>query len=426
MWRELMARQRNGSSSVYFGADGYWHGRVTVGVRDDGRPDRRHVMSKVKAAVLQRVKALEKARDAGTIRRAGETWTVKQWLTYWLDSIAGPFVRPNTLAGYRVAVNKHLIPGVGAHKLQALRPEHLESLYMRMLKTRTRSGTPLKPATVHQAHRTIRAALNEAVRRGYLPSNPAVLAKAPRVVEEEVEPYSVEEVQRLLRAAGEGRNGARWAVALALGLRQGEALGIQWSDVDQAGRVLVVRRSRVRPKYAHGCSRPCGKKHPGYCPSRKAITPVTDETKSRAGRRVVGIPDALVALLREHRACQDGERVLAGQLWQEGGWLFATEVGAPINPRTDWAEWKRLLKRAGIRDGRLHDARHTAATVLLLLGVSERTIMGLMGWSNTAMAHRYAHLVNPIRNDVAKRVDGLLWAGNETETETGPENAGPA
>ena len=93
------------------------------------------------------------------------------------------------------------------------------------------------------------------------------------------------------------------------------------------------------------------------------------------------------------------------------GWLFATEVGAPINPRTDWAEWKRLLKRAGMRDGRLHDARHTAATVLLLLGVSERTIMGVMGWSNTAMAHRYAHVVDPIRNDVAQRVDGLLVGG---------------
>jgi integrase len=146
----------------------------------------------------------------------------------------------------------------------------------------------------------------------------------------------------------------------------------------------------------------------------------------------------------EHRSAQGQERLVARQLWQEGDWLFTTETGAPINPRTDWDEWKRLLKVAGIRDGRLHDARHTAATVLLLLGVSERTIMGIMGWSNPAMTRRYAHMIDPIRHETASRIDGLLWASdsrfragdrgdaesargsNETETETREQDAGPS
>lgn len=230
-------------------------------------------MSKTKAKVLKRVKALEQARDSGTVRRAGQDWTVEQWLTHWVETIARPFVRENTLAGYRVAVNKHLIPGVGQHRLSTLRPEHLEKLE-------------------------------------------------------------------------------------------------------------------------------------------------TDETKSRAGRRVVGLPDALCHLLREHRAHQAQERLRAGQLWRDGGWLFATEVGEPINPRTDWTERKRLLKRAGIRDGRLHDARHTAATMLLILGVSERTIMGVMGWSNTAMTHRYAHMVDPSRDDVARQIGRLLWATPDATEES--------
>lgn len=80
-----------------------------------------------------------------------------------------------------------------------------------------------------------------------------------------------------------------------------------------------------------------------------------------------------------------------------------------MKPSTDYHEWKRLLKRAGLRDGRLHDARHTAATVLLILGVPDRVVMGLMGWANTAMAARYQHLTGSIRTDVAQRVDGLLW-----------------
>ncbi len=413
-------RQRNGASTVYLGSDGYWHGRVTVGVREDGRSDRRHVMSKTKTRVLEKVRQLERARDVGMVRKAGENWTVEQWLTHWLEYIAAPFVRDNTLAGYQVAVNRHLIPGVGAHRLSALRPEHLEALYVRMLKTKTRSGTLTRPATVHQVHRTARAALNEAVRRGYTTSNPAKLAKAPRVVEEEVEPFTVVEVQKLLLAASKSRNSARWALALALGLRQGEALGLQWSDVDLQTRLLVVRRNRLRPKYAHGCGPPCGRKYAGHCPQREQIRADADETKSTAGRRVVGLPDALCRILEEHRVAQARERLHAGQLWVDGGWLFTNEIGAPINPRTDWDEWKKLLKTADIRDGRLHDARHTAATVLLMLGVSEQTIMGLMGWSNPAMTRRYAHMVDPIRHETARRIDGLLWAPLE-QTDAGAE-----
>ncbi|KUJ70288.1 hypothetical protein ACZ90_05200 [Streptomyces albus subsp. albus] len=110
-----------------------------------------------------------------------------------------------------------------------------------------------------------------------------------------------------------------------------------------------------------------------------------------------------------------------GSRWQEGGWVFTTEMGEPINPRTDYDEWKELLSAAGVRDGRLHDARHTASTVLLILGVPERTVMSIMGWSSSAMAARYQHVTDSIRHDVAKRVDGLLWRRSEGEPK-GPGN----
>jgi integrase len=242
-----------------------------------------------------------------------------------------------------------------------------------------------------------------------------LLAKAPRLVETEVEPYSVDEVRLLLKAAMDGRNGARWAVALALGLRQGEALGLKWSDIDLDTGSLVVRRGRLRPRWRHGCGGSCGRKFGGHCPDRVAERDETSETKSRAGRRVVGLPAELVELLRAHRIEQRRERRIAAQLWTDGGWLFATPTGGPLNPRTDWTDWKRLLIRAGVRDGRLHDARHTAATVLLLLGVPERAVMGVMGWSNTAMAARYQHLTAAIQRDIASRVGGLIWQASEEQ-----------
>lgn len=397
------SRSPNGASSIYQSADGRWHGRVSVGVKDDGSPDRRHVQGKSRAEVTRKVRDLEKLRDSGTLTRAGESWTVASWLEYWLENIAGPFVRSNTLSGYDVAVRVHLIPGIGKHRLKKLQPEHLERLYVRMIE----HGS--KPATAHQAHRTIRTALNEAVRRGYLVRNPAQLAKAPKVEEFDVEPYSVDEVRRILATARQRRNSARWAIALALGLRQGEALGLRWSDVDLAAGALTVRRQRNRPRWKHGCDGNCGHQQAGRCPQRLALRAETDDTKSRAGKRTVGLPDQLVTLLRQHSEEQAAERVRAGSLWQEGDWLFATETGAPTNPRTDYSHWKRLLAGAGVRDGRLHDARHTAATVLLLLGVPERAVMAIMGWSNSTMAARYQHVTAGIRSDIAKSVGNLLW-----------------
>jgi integrase len=413
-----MKRKPNGASSVYQGKDGKWHGRVTMGVRDDGKPDRRHVERKTEAEVILAVRKLERERDSGRVRKAGSSWTVGKWLTYWVENIAASSVKASTTSGYRVAVNVHLIPGIGAHLLEKLTPEHIEKLMRRMQD----SGS--KPATAHQAFRTLRTALNEAMRRGHLTQNPASLAKSPRLTVVEVEPYSVAEVQRILEAAGERRNSARWAIALALGLRQGEVLGLKWDHLDLDKQALRVRRSRLRPKYEHGCGdKPCGKKA-GYCTHRKQINEDTDDTKSTAGRRVIGLPASVVQLLREHKEAQETDRRRAAQLWQEGGWVFTSPTGRPLNPNTDYHEWKKLLKEAGVRNGRLHDARHTAATVLMLLGVQERVAMDVMGWATTGMAARYQHVTDPVRADIAKRVGGLIWKGSEApknETDGRPE-----
>jgi integrase len=408
-------RRPNGASTVYLGADGRWHGRITVGVRDDGKPDRRHLSRTTQAEAIRAVRELERARDGGRVRKAGPVWTVQTWLEHWVENIAAPVVRENTVASYRVAVRVHLVPGLGAHRLDKLEPEHLERLYAAML----RNGS--KPATAHQAHRTLRAALNAALRRGHVTHNVASIAKAPRIEETEIEPYSVEEIHRLLDAARQRRNGARWALALGLGLRQGEALGLTWSDIDLEHGILWVRRGRLRPRYEHGCEDdPCGRERPGYCPQKRNVRDETAATKSRAGRRGIGLPDALIEILREHAKRQAGEREVAGQLWREEGWVFTNELGAPLNMNTDHRAWKDLLKAAGVREGRLHDARHTAATALLLLGVPDRAVMGIMGWSNSGMAARYQHITDPVRREVARQVDGLLWPRNSPRTSPDP------
>lgn len=412
-------RRPNGASSIYLGKDGKWHGWVTMGVRDDGKPDRRHVQRKTEAEVIEAVRELERQRDSGRVARPGRPWTVEKWLVHWVENIAAPTVRPNTLVGYRAAVYGHLVPGIGAHRLDRLQPEHLESLYRKLADKIGKHGKKLRPATIHQAHRTVRTALGEAIRRGHITTNPAEIARPPRIPEEEIVPFTRGEAARLLHACRDRRNGVRFMVALTLGLRKGEALGLQWRDIDFAERTMAIRRSLQPARWQHGCSQkdPCGRKHAGHCPKRHGGGVVAQEVKSRAGRRVVGIPKPLLDALRQHQDAQRREREAAGNLWHEEGWVFTNRLGRPVHPRTDHNEWKALLKAAGVRDARLHDARHTAATMLLVLGVPSRAVMDVMGWSHIGMTTRYQHITPELTVSIADQIGGLLWASN------GPEDA---
>jgi len=435
-------RAPNGASTVYYSKyDRRWHGRVTAGVLDNGKPDRRHIKRKTEAEARNAVLELERQRSNGQIRKAGRTWTVGQWLTHWVENIAALSVRYKALSAYRTAVYRHLIPGLGAHRIDRIDVEHFEKLYVRM----QRDG--LKAGTAHQVHRTARTAFGEALKRGHTTRNPVTLAKAPRVEEEEVEPFNAAETQRIITAALKRRNGVRFVVALALGCRQGEALGFKWDQLDRATKVYRVKKAIQRRTWQHGCADPraCGAErhrdacfdrctrhrnpkncirnekgktrpcppnctgHAASCPQRHGGGLVEVDVKSKAGRRSFAVPDELYELLMRHERVQQREREHAGTAWQEGGWIFTQPTGKPLDPRRDWGEWKDVLQEAGVRDARLHDARHTAATVLLLLGVQDRAVMDFMGWSSASMKLRYMHVTEGLRRDVADQLSGYFW-----------------
>lgn len=141
------------------------------------------------------------------------------------------------------------------------------------------------------------------------------------------------------------------------------------------------------------------------------------ETKSRVGRRTVGLPHPVVEALEEHRVRQAAERERAANLWEEGGWVFANLVGRPIHPSEDHRAWKALLRAADVRDARLHDARYTAATVLLVLKVPLVAVMELMGWSDASVVKRYMHVTDEVVTAVAAQVGGHMWTDHETNQE---------
>lgn len=378
----MTRRAASGESSIVKGADGRWHGYVSMGLKEGGKRDRRHVAAVKRADAVRMVRELEDQRDAGITLASGRGITVEQWMTLWLDTIAARKVRPSTLTGYRTCL-KRIKLHLGHHRLDKLQPEHLESFYTRL------EEDGLSPTTALLHHRVISRALKVAMQRGRIARNVATLVDAPTPEREEVQPLTAAEAKRVLGAAKELPNGARWSVALALGLRQGEALGLLWDAIDLDAGTVTVRRALQRQ-------------------AGKGLVLV--EPKSRAGRRTIKLPEPLRDALRVHRVRQAEQRLAAANVWEDRGFVFCQPNGRPVDARRDWHDWKALLEAASVRDARLHDARHTAATLLLQQGVPARVAMQVLGHSQINLTlGTYSHVVPELAEEAAERMGDALW-----------------
>lgn len=202
-------------------------------------------------------------------------------------------------------------------------------------------------------------------------------------------PLTAEEARRLLHSATGQRNAARWSVALSLGLRQSEALGLQWRDTDFDAGTLSVRR---------GLHHVAG------------VGLVFDEPKSERSRRTIAMPDPLIDLLRVHRDDQRTEKILAGSEWRTNDLVFTQANGKPIDSSADYQTWRRLLADSGLRHVRLHDARHTAATLLLVAGIHPRVVMDILGHSQMrTTTDTYSHVMPALARDAATKMADIFW-----------------
>jgi integrase len=253
--------------------------------------------------------------------------------------------------------------------------------------SKSRGHTQIAP--VHEPDRTDAPAAR-CLQRGKVARNVATLVDRPTVKRPVTAlPLSAEEARSVLTTAQAHRNAARWTVALAVGLRQSEALGLQWADVDLVNGTLTIRRGLHRV-------------------AKQGL--VYEEPKADRSRRILALPGPLVEALRAHRTAQLEEKVAAGPLWQDNDLVFAQPNGKPIERKADWLAWKRLLAEAGVRDVRLHDGRHTAATLLLSEGVHPRVVMEVLGRSQMrTTTDTYSHLMPALGKDVADRMGRVLW-----------------
>lgn len=376
-----MAKRGNLEGSISKRDDGRWMARMSL---PGGK--RKYFYGDTRAEVAQKLAAATRDRDKG-LPIMGERLTLAQHLDQWLETSVKPSVRPRTYAGYEAHVRIHLGPALGKVALTKLTPQHVQNF----LNQKIEEG--LTPATALRIRATLRKSLNQALKWGLVSRNVATLIDAPKAKRPRVEPMPPEQARQFLEAVRGDRLEGLFNFVLATGVRQGEALGLRWDDIDLDAGSVIIRRSLQR----------IGGKS------------VLSEPKTEGSRRKLPIPPIAVQRLREHRARQNRERLAAGDGWSDLGLVFTTDTGEPLEASGITHRFQRILRRAGLPKQRFHDLRHAAATYWLLQGIDLQVVKDMLGHSQISLtADTYAHVMPALREDAAARMDALLRGTSQT------------
>lgn len=320
---------------------------------------------------------------------------VGDYLESWLTHVLPGAVKPATLVFYRSIVHRHLVPGLGKLWLDQL-TQHDIRAFLEAKKTEIspRTKRTLSPRTLVACHTVLRAALEQACRDDLLGRNVAKLVIAPRNAKTETVPLSLAELRTLLEAAKSERLYAAYLTGALLGLRKGEILALHWEHIDLDQQAIRVRLTLQR---LDGALR-------------------LGSVKSDDSARPLPIPPTLLAALKAWREQQQRDKQEAGDDWEETGLVFTTTRGTAIDPKNFYQYFGRLCRRAGVRQVRFHDVRHSFATALGEQGTDLVVIQKMLGHSDPGVTARiYRHLVSHEARTAADNLDNALGDGQEKQ-----------
>ncbi|AWB84824.1 tyrosine-type recombinase/integrase [Corynebacterium liangguodongii] len=368
-----------------------WAFMVNAGVDSTGKPQRREITSTRKDTIAKKRQQILRDLATGTYI-PGTTPTLAAWWDHWCETIASQRVRPRVLANYRSYGRCHITPTIGGKKLDALTVDHIRALHAAMRENGASSRT------VEAVHNTLHKALADAVREGKIAYNVCDRMDRPRVVSRQREALSAAEVKALLTTIdGEPPMWrARWLMALQLGARQAECLGLEWSRIvlTPGEEAVDISWQLQRVPWRHGRECGCdGTRSAARCPKREPDVREDFELrpcylgmwfqrpKTSASIRLTPMTPALAQAMRAWREESTGE-----------GLVFADSRGRPFTSRADTEAWRELCSRAGVSVVDLHSARHTMVTGLLEAGVDPEIIRQLVGHSTLVSTRHYLHV----------------------------------
>lgn len=377
--QDSKARKRGqNEGTIYRRLDGRWCGAISLGYKN-GRMMRKYFYGKTRGEVQKLLTKALHDQNRG-LPVAVERQTVAQFLRRWLDDHVKPSVRDKTLRSYEQTFRLYLEPKLGHVILEKLAPQHVQKMMSELT----------QEVSVHCARysRTVlRCALGKAMKWNLVARNVATLVDPPHVRRGHVNPWTPEEARCFLDAIKGDRLETLFSVALALGLRRGEALGLRWEDIDFEKRALRVVNQLQRTK------------------GRMQLV----ELKSDSSHRTLTLPEVAVSSLRAHRVRQLEEKMAAGSGWTDSDFVFTTTIGTPIDERNLLRRFRALTTKAGLRRQRFHDLRHCAASLLLAKGVPSKVVQEILGHSSIALTlNTYSHVMPSLKQEAADLMDAVL------------------
>ncbi|MEX1208770.1 MAG: tyrosine-type recombinase/integrase [Acidimicrobiia bacterium] len=301
----------------------------------------------------------------------------------WLSNHAR-VVRGNTVDSYRSAIECHIVPHIGVMRLQQVGPRDINQLYAILADRGSRSGGPLAPKTIRNAHVVLRRAFGDAVRWGLLRDNPAASASPPStsVGPKVQDPWQPHEVRAFLSVVEGDEREALWRLAGTTGMRRSEILGIRWSDVNLEAGWLAITQTVVLQRG----------------------NPVIGSPKTRRSARRVYLDDRTIAVLADLRSHANET---ARQL------VFAHPDGGPLRPDRVTNQFRRICEQAGLRRIRLHDLRHTWATIALQEGVNPKVVSEQLGHASISITlDTYSHVIPSLQADAVTRVSDAIHSAD--------------
>jgi integrase len=313
--------------------------------------------------------------------------TVGDWLTSWLAGrIADGALSPRVAENYTAIVKQRLVPAIGRIRLQELRSDHVTELKASLV------AAGLAPATVKKMLGVLRQSLEPAFVAGLIPRNPAASVPSPSVTTASAERRALreDEVGNLIAAASSSPFNVPIRLAIATGIRQAEALGLKWRDVDFDRGTLEVRQTLAYVGHEF-----------------RMVSP-----KTKNSRRTIELSEALIAVLRSHRAAQNEERLRLGPLWQDLDLVFPAPDGRPQYRQAFFRDYRRIVNKSGIEQPgsvNWHTLRHTAGSLWILHGVDIFTVSRRLGHASAAFTMDvYAHLLKGQQREAAVALDHLI------------------
>ena len=378
-------RRANGEGNIRKRKDGRWEGRYTAGYDPEtGKRIIKNVLGKTQTEVKEKLKTAISESQKLDVSKAG-TYTVASWVRTWYEVYAEPRIRPNTKAYYTNYIENHIVPGIGDVPLDKLTTIQIQRFYNNLQKTgrvQRKNFPPLKdaslsPRVVRGVHTLLHNCLEQAVSERLILANPAQGCKLPQLEKKEMKILPQEKIGMYLTEAERRGLLAAFYLELTTGLRRGELLALQWTDLDAESKTLSVTKQV----------------------NRISGELVVSPPKTRNSVRTLALPQQAVDLLAEEHKKHSGNPYM----------FPSPKTGTMYDPDAFRRTHDKILKAIGAEHIRFHDLRHTFATLSLKSGVDVKTLSGALGhYSAGFTLNTYTHATAQMKQDAADTIGGVI------------------